>query len=172
MTRSLSNPSHRGVPRLGLFLLLAAIGVACKPLPPNAPEAAAPAESAEPPAPALDTKDAEREAARQRARAWLALVDQGQYAESWQAAAPLFQSSTTMPQWERAVQRARGPLGQLSKRELRAAEYKTSLEGAPGGEYVVVHYDSAFATKPTAREVVTLVSAPNDSWQVVGYFIE
>jgi hypothetical protein len=143
-------------------------------------EASAPeegAQSAEAPAvpapsPAMSAKEAEEEAARGRARAWLALVDQGLYTASWDAAAPLFQSATTKQQWEGAALGARTPLGELSKRELRAVESKASLPNAPAGEYMVVHYDSAFAEKPTAREVVTLILTGDDSWKVVGYFVE
>jgi hypothetical protein len=110
--------------------------------------------------------------ARLRARDWLALVDQGQYTANWDAAAPLFQASTTKQQWEGAVQGARGPLGGLGKRDLRAAEFKTSLPGAPAGQYVVVYYDSAFAKKAAAREIVTLMLGADDTWKVVGYFVE
>jgi hypothetical protein len=68
--------------------------------------------------------------------------------------------------------RARAPLGGLGKRDLRAAEFKTSLPGAPAGQYVVVYYDSAFAKKAAAREIVTLVRGADDTWKVVGYFVE
>ena len=114
----------------------------------------------------------EKRQARERAEAWLGLVDQGQYAESWEAAAKLFQASTAKEQWASALQGARTPLGQSSSRNLRAAEYKTQLDGAPAGEYVVVHYDSAFANKPTAREIVTLRKQTDNSWRVAGYFVQ
>jgi hypothetical protein len=157
------------------FTLFLLAGGACKPMPADAPEEAQPkaagATATEPP-PAPSPQDIEEQAARGRARAWLALVDQGQYTASWDAAAPLFQSSTTKEQWQGAAQGARTPLGGLSKRELRAVENKKSLPGAPAGEYMVVHFDSAFAKKAPAREVVTLILTPDDSWKVVGYFVE
>ena len=117
-------------------------------------------------------EDAAKQAARDRAKAWLDLVDGGQYAQSWDDAAPLFQSSTTKEQWDKALQGARAPLGGVKSRELRAAEYKTSLPGAPAGTYVVVHYDSGFENKPSAREIVTLRQQPDESWKVAGYFVE
>lgn len=156
--------------RTRTVMLLIVLGIACRAPEPNAPEpvvaSSTPAE-AQPPA----SNPAERQAPL-RAQAWLGLVDRGQYTASWDAAAPLFQVSTTKEQWEGAARGARAPLGELGKRDLRAAEYKTSLPNAPPGEYVVVHYDSAFTKKAPAREIVTLMRAPDDTWKVVGYFVE
>lgn len=173
--------TRRGDRRIhALVLLILPLGpaVACRQPEPNAPE---PALAASPSVPDDTTRaappnppvgNAAEQQARLRAREWLTLVDQGQYTASWDAAAPLFQSSTTKQQWEGAAQGARAPLGELGKRELRAAEYKTSLPNAPAGEYVVVYYDSAFAKKTPAREIVTLMRGPDESWKVVGYFVE
>jgi hypothetical protein len=144
----------------------------CQPIEPkaaNAPIAHGSAQTeAHPPSPHLE----DERKAREGADAWLRLVDHGQYAESWDAAAQLFQSSTAKDRWVTALEGARGRFGISSSRKLRAAEYKTQLEGAPTGEYVVVHYDSAFEHKPTVREVVTLMKQGDDSWKVAGYFVE
>jgi hypothetical protein len=146
----------------------------CQPLAPKVPEEPLPVTQASTPPqtpPQAPHADDERKA-RERADVWLSLVDQGQYAESWEAAAKLFQSSTDKDQWAEALQGARTPLGSASSRNLRAAEYKTQLEGAPAGEYVVVHYESAFEKKPAAREIVTLRKQTDSSWKVAGYFIQ
>jgi Protein of unknown function (DUF4019) len=121
---------------------------------------------------ALEPIATARDEARHCARTWLALVDQGQYDASWDTAAALFQSSTSREQWDSAVLRVREPLGELSTRRFRVAEFRTHLTGAPEGKYFVVHYDSAFAKKTSAREVVTLKQAPDASWKVAGYFVE
>jgi hypothetical protein len=121
---------------------------------------------------APDANAAAEDDARRKARAWLALVDRGQYSESWDTAAALFQSSTTKEQWSAAAQRVREPLGRLSARRFRAAEFRTALTGAPEGKYFIVHYDSAFAKKPSTREVLTLKQAPDASWKVAGYFVD
>lgn len=169
--KTTSRGRHRAVTPT---LLLCLVGAACKPMPAEAPDpgepSAAPAAATEPAV--TSSEDAEQQAARRQARAWLALVDQGEYTASWDAAAPLFQSSTTRQQWEGAASGARTPLGELGKRELRAVENEKSLPGAPPGDYMVVHYDSAFAKKAPAREVVTLMLTAEDSWKVVGYFVE
>lgn len=159
---------------LKAIALLAAGNAACQPAPAKAPDQVAmsgEAVAALAPAPLSPEEEAKQEA-KQRAQSWLVLIDQQQYASSWDTAAPLFQTSTTKEQWEGALNEVRGALGELSRRKLRAAEYKEALSGAPEGKYVVVHYDSAFAKKDAAREIVTLMQVPEDSWKVVGYFVE
>lgn len=161
---------------LGLLLLGTACGPALRtegaqPQTAESAEAAAP-EGATSAAATPEATDPGQTEARRDARQWLALVDQGQYDASWDTAASLFQSSTTKEQWSAAAQRVREPLGELSTRRFRAAEYRTNLTGAPEGKYFVVHYDSAFAKKPTAREVLTLKQASDASWKVAGYFVE
>lgn len=157
-------------------LVLAAMGVACVPAPAKAPDEAAASGEAVPAAVAppdpTSPEEVAKRAAPSDAKAWLALLDQEQYPASWDTAAPLFQSSVTQEKWEEAARGAREPLGGVSRRELRAAEYQTSLPGAPEGEYVVVHYDSAFANKEKAREIVTMMRTEDKSWKVVGYFVE
>lgn len=155
---------------LKAIALLAIVNAACKATPVNAPdEVASNGEAVAAQAPAPPSPE---DQAKKRAQSWLVLVDQQQYASSWDTAAPLFQTSTTKEQWESALNDVRGALGQLSSRKLRAAEYKAALSGAPEGKYVVVHYDSAFAKKQAAREIVTLMQVPDNSWKVVGYFVE
>jgi hypothetical protein len=160
-----------------LSFLAAALALSCacgcQPLAPKVPEEPPAVTQASTPAqtpPQPPHADDERKA-RERADVWLSLVDQGRYAESWEAAAKLFQASTDKDQWAESLQGARMPLGSASSRNLRAAEYKTQLAGAPAGEYVVVHYDSAFEKKPTAREIVTLRKQTDSSWKVAGYFV-
>lgn len=172
------NLARSGLRPTRALILLIGLGVACRTPEPNAPEpvtASSGADAANETRPVEAQPSASTSAEQQaplQARSWLALVDQGQYAASWDTAAPLFQVSTTKQQWEGAVQGARSPLGALGKRDLRAAEYKTALPNAPAGEYVVVHYDSVFEKKAAAREIVTLMRGAEDTWKVVGYFVE
>jgi hypothetical protein len=66
----------------------------------------------------------------------------------------------------------RQPLGTLRQREAKAAEYKTSLPGAPDGKYVLLQYQSAFENKASAIESVTVVMDSDGAWKVAGYFIK
>ena len=110
--------------------------------------------------------------AQKQADAWVKVVDEGKYAESWEKASPLFQQSVTQAQWEQAARQVRDPLGELKSRELNKAEYTTTLPKAPEGEYVVVEYTASFANRDNATETVILSKTEEDGWATVGYFIQ
>jgi hypothetical protein len=115
--------------------------------------------------------EAAKKAAQPVAADWLALVDGGKYGESWENTSQTFKTAVTRDQWEQVMQARRVPLGKLVSRKLKSAEYKTSLPGAPDGEYVVIQYDTSFEHKKTAVETVTPMVDKDDVWRVSGYFI-
>jgi len=108
----------------------------------------------------------------QAAKKWLALVDAGSYADSWTEAAEYFRNAVTQEQWAKAAEAVRQPLGDLVSRELKSAEFTTSLPGAPDGEYVVIQFTSEFENKASAVETVTPMKDPDGRWRVSGYFIK
>ncbi|HET7754320.1 MAG TPA: DUF4019 domain-containing protein [Anaeromyxobacteraceae bacterium] len=109
--------------------------------------------------------------AEETARAWLGLVDDGRYAESWTDAAALFRQSVRMDQWVQQISTVRAPFGKVLKRQFRSATPRTSLPGAPDGEYVVLQYDTDFEHKKAAVETVTPMRDPDGRWRVSGYFV-
>ena len=111
------------------------------------------------------------EDAKKAANDWLALVDTSKYADSWQSAAPLFKSHVSQNQWESMIRAAREPLGEVLSRDLKSAEYTTSLPGAPDGEYVVIQYNTVFEHKKAALETV-IPMLDEGAWKVSGYFIK
>jgi hypothetical protein len=110
-------------------------------------------------------------AAQSAARAWLALVDAGNYAGSWTAASTLFRQKVPESQWQSAASSARGPLGALKSRTLQSATYTHTAPGGPDGEYVVVQFASSFENKANSIETVTPMKDPDGSWRVSGYYI-
>jgi len=110
--------------------------------------------------------------AQQSAESWLALVDSGKYAESWQDAASLFKSHVTKDQWQSMIGAVRDPLGTNTSRKLKSAKYTTSLPGAPDGQYVVIQYESIFEHKQSAIETITPMLDKDGTWRVSGYFIK
>ena len=104
--------------------------------------------------------------------AWLALVDDGRYADSWEDAAGYFKSAVSAAQWEQMLSSVRKPLGDVVTRKLKSKEYMTSLPGAPDGEYVVIRYETSFTNKKTAIETVTPMLDKDNRWRVSGYFIK
>lgn len=110
------------------------------------------------------------QAAEQEAGKWLALVDGGQYEESWQRTANLFRQQVSVEQWRQAMAAARLPMGSMTSRKLVSAAYRTSLPGAPDGEYVVLQYQTSFENKQKAIETVTPMM-DGGSWKVSGYYV-
>jgi hypothetical protein len=105
------------------------------------------------------------------AEAWLALVDEGKYAESWGAGAPEFRRAVTREQWETAVQSVRTPLGRCLSRRLLSRRLVESLPGAPKGTYVVIQYEAEFEGKRGAIETVTPALGSNGRFNVSAYYI-
>ena len=110
--------------------------------------------------------------AREAARAWLALVDEGDYAKSWDTAAGYFRAAMTKDQWQRSLAAVRAPIGKVVSREFKSAEYATSLPGAPDGEYVVIQFATAFENKRSSVETVTPMVDEDGEWRVSGYYIK
>ncbi|MEI6226699.1 MAG: DUF4019 domain-containing protein, partial [Deltaproteobacteria bacterium] len=88
-------------------VLAAALAVAVLPITQARAEA--------PPRP-VDETVAKRDATA-AAKAWLALVDAGKYAESWEQASSLFRGKITKDGWVSAISQ-RGSFGKLRERKL------------------------------------------------------
>jgi Protein of unknown function (DUF4019) len=110
--------------------------------------------------------------AQTSAQAWLALTDGGKYAESWQEASAYFRSAVTQAKWVDMVTPVRNPLGKVLSRKLKSATYKTTLPGAPDGEYVVIEYNTSFENKKEAVETIIPMLDKDAKWRVSGYFIK
>ena len=115
--------------------------------------------------------DEKTDAAVTAAKSWLALVDSKEYKKSWQEAAPFFKDKVKEEQWSEMVASARKPFGVLKSRELSSVMYKTSLPGAPDGEYVVIQFKTSFTDKRESVETVTPMKA-DGIWRVSGYYIK
>ena len=114
-------------------------------------------------------QDAERiTGAQAAAKSWLALVDTGEYSQSWEQAAGLFQAAVSKPNWQSSVKNVRLPLGSLKSRTIKSATFTRSLPGAPDGEYVVIQYESRFENKEAAIETVSPLREKDGSWKVSG----
>jgi uncharacterized protein YbaA (DUF1428 family) len=120
----------------------------------------------------LRAQQGAEKAAQNAALAWLALIDEGKYKESWAEAAPVFKDHVTAAQWEKMAGSARNPLGKVTSRKLAAARYATSLPGVPDGEYVVIQYATSFEKKKSAVEMVTPAKGEDGQWRVSGYYIK
>ena len=116
-------------------------------------------------------QDPNQKAATYAAQEWLALVDAGRYADSWDGAAASFQQKFSEEQWGQTMSSFRAPLGKLMSRQLMNASYETNLPDAPIGKYYVIQFRTRFAGYPTVLETVTTMQEPNGQWRVSGYLI-
>ena len=105
-------------------------------------------------------------------QAWLSLVDEGLYLESWREGATYFRKAVSQEQWTQSMVAFRKPLGKTLSRKITSAKYTTTLPGAPDGEYVVIQYQTSFKNKLSAVETVTPMLDKNGDWRVSGYYIK
>ena len=113
-----------------------------------------------------------QEAARAATEPWLALVDAGKSAESWQKLDPAFAKRVGKKKWAASISEIRGRTGKLVSRKFKSAEYTKELPGAPEGEYVVLEFETVFARKDAATEKVTLILGRDLNWRVAGYAVK
>ncbi len=120
-----------------------------------------------------DDRHAEAESkAIEAVQPWLALVDRGQYSQSWETAAEFLKNAVGRRDFVKSLADARTPLGEVKSRELLSKHYATDLPGAPKGQYVVVQYKTSFAKKDSATETITPMLEKDKKWRVSGYYIK
>ena len=100
------------------------------------------------------------------------MIDEEKYDESWKDAAELFRNAVTQEQWAQSLKTVRKPLGKLLSRKIKSKTYKTSLPGAPDGEYVIIEFATSFERKKAAVETVTPMRDKDGKWRVSGYYIK
>jgi DNA-binding CsgD family transcriptional regulator len=118
--------------------------------------------------PALPTPpQAQSGALADKARQWLALLDQGRWEESYRETGSSFRKLNTAQAWAQASEKARTPLGAMVSRTFVSQQ---NLPAPPEG-YEVVKFRTRFANKADAIETVTFDREGGD-WRVVGITVE
>ena len=98
-----------------------------------------------------------------RAKQWLVLVDDKNYAQSWSEAGKAFQNRQKTDAWAKDAGARREPLGAVASRGLKSIDLSRS-------NIAVIKYDTVFAHKASAVETVTL-SFENGGWVVTDYSV-
>ncbi len=101
------------------------------------------------------------------ARRFLALVDAGDWAGSWNATGKSFRALNSSARWAEVAARVHGPLGPASRRDVISSSY---VPAPPDGLWQV-RFRTRFAGKPDAIETLSLVQE-GDGWRVVGLMLE
>jgi hypothetical protein len=121
--------------------------------------------------PQADPHAAEESAAQRQALGFLGYLDEGRFADSYAYTGMLLRARADSEAYAAQIQKARAGTGALQARELIDATYNTSVEGAPEGQYVILHYHSNFANRQDTVETITLALAKG-YWRVDGYYIK
>jgi len=102
---------------------------------------------------------------------WLAVVDNGDYALSWQQSDAFFKENVSQDLWVSKLGEVRTPLGDVKSREQVNRKTFDSLPQLPKGEYVLLQFNTDFVNRPESTETVTLKKS-DQQWLVIGYFIQ
>ncbi len=109
------------------------------------------------------------EAAADIAAAWLVLIDDGAYDESWDVASSVVQGAMHKDEWGPTMRQARAPYDPISNRELVQSQFMTSVPNMPDGEYVRLTFTTDTASGKV-NEIVALIYE-GGGWSVMGYFL-
>ncbi|MEY4916514.1 MAG: hypothetical protein RL616_427, partial [Verrucomicrobiota bacterium] len=97
--------------------------------------------------------------------AWLALMDKGDYAGTWQQGSPLFRRIVSEAEWVGRCVKIRKPLGQVIARELK------SSRNVGLGRMFKAQFATRFDGGFDAVETVTFSRQADGSWQAFGYLV-
>lgn len=101
---------------------------------------------------------------------FLQMLDNGNYADSWQIADSYLQKNIPLKDWEAKLNKIRETVGTASERNLKDASFTAPAEELPDSEFIMLEYETRFKLKKM-DEVVTVVQGKDNRWRVVGYFI-
>ena len=114
-------------------------------------------------------KKAEK-AALADADAWLKLLDEGKFAESYDAASGFLKGKVTNDKWKTDIAEAIKPYGKIEARKNVGCMFSTRLPGLPDGDYVLMQFESTCSSGKTVLETVTMLLA-DGKWKAAGYYI-
>ena len=109
-------------------------------------------------------------------KSWLAIVDSGKYAESWELAADSFRRAISKEEWVARLEKIRRPLGKVISRKLSSITYSQSrkmrsLKDAAVGTRLEQKFNTSFDGLRAAVETSTCSMQPDGSWRMTGYHI-
>jgi len=93
-------------------------------------------------------------------------LQRGNYAQAWEATAPMFQRTISKDQWVSEMEKVRRPLGQAVSGKFR------SLHVAPDRTRHDWVRETSFDSLKVAVESLTAAVQPNGEWKVISYDIK
>lgn len=128
-------------------------------------------------APPRTTANLSTVAAEQALEPWMAALDAGDTARTWEDASSVLKEAVSAEDWKKAYDVTHETLGGLRSREALSKSFSGSLPGAPDGWYAVFQYKSVFEKQPDTVETFTMKLDPADgerwttdgTWRVIGH---
>lgn len=104
-------------------------------------------------------------------KAWLEIVDSGQYDKSWDETANQTKLTASKKEWHKILDKTRKPLGSVKSRKVADIRTAKDPHNLLPGDYLVMIYKTSFANKESAYELVTLY-LQDGQWRVLTYQID
>jgi hypothetical protein len=101
--------------------------------------------------------------------AYLVLIDQGKYGESWDVSSSMMKKTMPRNEWITVMNTIHKPLGAVKSRKIIDIGTAENPKGLPAGEYMVYYYQTVFANKEKATELITLELGYDQIWRVLTY---
>jgi len=93
-------------------------------------------------------------------------IDLGNYGQSWEAAAPMFQRTLGKAEWVSEMENVRRPLGKAIGGEIRSVKF------APDRSYFDSVFHIVFDSQRAAEESMTCAMHPDGEYKVISYHIK
>ncbi len=111
------------------------------------------------------------EQASASAKTFLAQVDTGEYAQSWELLAEITKNQISQQDWVQQLEKLYAKAGPLEQRQQKEISYGNAPAEDPDGKYLIITYDSKFERSEQVAETTTLTLDKDDRWRVAGYHI-
>lgn len=108
---------------------------------------------------------------RANSMAWLTLMDQIQYAATWDESGPLMKDVITRKEWIAAMETLRRPLGYVASRQIVSQRSLDNLRFGTKGYFMEINYSTTFWGKGGATETVILMYDVFSNWRVISYSV-
>lgn len=102
---------------------------------------------------------------------WLALVDNGNYTDSWEAAAEALKTRFSQVHWVQRLHALREPKGGCISRRFIVSMYRDYPPGSDKDERIVIRFNTSFQNRKYAVERVALTHDRDGQWRVAAYRI-
>jgi beta-lactamase regulating signal transducer with metallopeptidase domain len=120
-----------------------------------------------------DAADPAKQEAVMAMLAWAAVIDRGDYGQSWDQAAPEFQDAVTQADWIAVLTKVRPPLGKCLDRSLASAVRQTDAPLANGkiqeGDWVIAQFNVSYKNMKYAIDTLSFKKGEDGKWRAEGY---